>query len=60
MINLLMVLTKGIDLDVHSRRKIELHQRVDRLRRRIENVHQSLVSSNLELLARLLVHVRAA
>ena len=41
-------------------RELELHQRVDRLRRRIEDVDQALVRAGLELLARLLVDVRAA
>src|SRR6185295_11072746 len=57
---LLVVLAEGLDLDVHARWKIELHQRVNCLRRRIEYVHKPLVRSNLELLARLLIHVRAA
>src|SRR3546814_17830441 len=37
-----------------------LHQRVDRLRRRLHNVKHSLVSPDLKLLAGLLVDVRAA
>src|ERR1041384_1094752 len=58
--NLFVVLAEGFNFDVNSRRKIELHQRIYRLRGRIEYVHQPLVRSNLELLARLLVHVRTA
>src|SRR6476661_940760 len=46
------------DLDVHAGGQIELHQRVDRLRRRLNDVEQPLVRSHLELLARLLVDVR--
>src|SRR5205085_9770729 len=45
---------------VHTRGKLELHERVDGLRRRLENVQQPLVGPHLELLARFLVHVRAA
>src|SRR6266850_3226933 len=47
-----------LDLDVHAGRELELHQRVDGLRRRVEYVDQAAVSSDLELLARLLVDVR--
>src|SRR5207302_218153 len=47
-----------LDLHVHTRRQIELHQRVYRLRRRLEDVEQALMRADLELLARLLVHVR--
>src|SRR3546814_15938922 len=46
--------------DVHAGRKIQLHQRVDRLRRRLHNVKHSLVSPDLKLLAGLLVDVRTA
>src|SRR5882672_7138175 len=49
-----------LDLDVHSSRQIELHQRIDRLVRRVDDVHQSQVSADLELLARRLVDVRRA
>src|SRR6185312_1846789 len=47
-----------LDLHVHARGKVELHQRVHRLRSGIENVEQTLVRADLKLLARLLVHVR--
>src|SRR5690349_11173254 len=47
-----------LDLDVHTSGQIELHQRVDRLRRRLHDVEQPLVRPHLELLARLLVDVR--
>src|SRR6187397_3088648 len=47
-----------LDLYVHTRGQIELHQRVDRLRRRLNDVEQPLVRPHLELLARLLVDVR--
>src|SRR3546814_11585905 len=45
------------DLYVHTRSEIELHQRIDRLRRRLHNVEHALVGADLELLARLLVDV---
>src|ERR1700760_2894053 len=47
-----------LDLDIDTGRQIELHQRVDGLRRRIDNVEQALVGPHLELLAALLVDVR--
>src|ERR1700716_1297457 len=47
-----------LDLDVDTRGKIELHQRVHRLRRRIDDIEQPLVCAHLELLAALLVDVR--
>src|SRR2546423_91237 len=50
--------SSGLDLDVHTSRKIELHQRIERLLRRLENIEQPLVRADLELLARLLVGVR--
>src|SRR6266567_2245104 len=49
-----------LDLDVHAGAQIELHQRIERLLRRLEDVEQALVGTNLELLARLLVDVRSA
>src|SRR3989441_875333 len=49
-----------LDLHVHAGRHIELRQRVHRLGARIENVDQPLVGLQLELLAALLVDVRAA
>jgi len=53
-----MFLTERLDLDVHACGQIEFHQRIHGLRRRIQNIQQPLVSADLELLARLLVHVR--
>src|SRR5690606_20526986 len=52
----------SVDLDLHvaTRRKIQLGQRVDRLRARVENVDHTLVRLQLELLAALLVDVRRA
>src|SRR3989475_12569294 len=49
-----------LDLDVHAGRKIELGQGVDGLGPRIQDVDQPLVRLELELLAALLVDVRAA
>src|SRR5690606_9408734 len=46
---------ESLDLGIDARRQIELHQRIHRLRRRIENIHEPLVGANLELLARFLV-----
>src|SRR5437764_3068672 len=45
------------DLDVDAGGEIELHQRVHRLRRRIDDIEQALVRAHLELLAALLVDV---
>src|SRR5688572_26096400 len=49
-----------LDLYVHSRREVQLHQRVHRLVGGIDDVHQPQVGAHLELLARLLVDVRRA
>src|SRR5262245_43631871 len=49
-----------LDLDVDPGGKVELHQRVHRLRRRIDDVEQALVGTNLELLAALLVDMGRA
>jgi hypothetical protein len=53
-------LSLELDLDVDAGREIELHESVDRLRRRIDDVEQALVRADLELLTRLLVDVRRA
>ena len=55
-----MLLAERLDLDIDAGRKIQLHQRVDRLRCRLEDVDQPFVRAELELLARLLVDVRRA
>src|SRR5215510_12962928 len=47
-----------LDLDIDAGGKIELHQRVHRLRRRIDDIEQTLVRAHLELLAALLVDMR--
>jgi small subunit ribosomal protein S10 len=49
-----------LDLDVHARSEVELHQRVNGLRGRIDDVEKTLVGADLELLAALLVDVRRA
>src|SRR5690606_40916177 len=54
---LTLILSKCLDLDIDARRKIQLHQRVDRFRRRIENVHKPLVRTYLELLTRFFIDV---
>src|SRR5205085_4143235 len=46
-----------LDLDVDAGGEVELHQRVHRLRRRIDDVEEPLVRAHLELLAALLVDV---
>src|SRR5581483_3021358 len=47
-----------LDLDVDAGREVELAERVDRLLGRLEDVEQTLVRADLELLPRLLVDVR--
>src|SRR5215204_4510479 len=49
-----------LDLDVHAGGEVKLHQRVHRLRSRIDDIEQALVRAHLELLAALLVDVRRA
>src|SRR3954452_4505168 len=56
--DLLLFFTVSLDLNVNASRKIELHERVHRLLRRLEDVEQALVRADLELLTRLLVDVR--
>src|SRR5580693_104601 len=55
---LFMFFTECLNLYIHARGQIELHQRIYRLRRRIQNIEQPFVSADLKLLPRLLVHVR--
>src|SRR5450830_303962 len=47
-----------LDLDVHVGRQVETHERVDRLRRGIDDVDEPLVRAHLEVLAAVLVLVR--
>src|SRR5207302_37608 len=49
-----------LDLDVDAGREVEPHERVDGLRRRVDDVDQPLVRPHLEVLARVLVLVRRA
>lgn len=49
-----------LDLDVNTGRKIQLHESIDRLRRRIDNIQHALVSAHFELLAAFLIDVRRA
>src|SRR5439155_23740785 len=55
---LFVLFTERLDLHIHSSGEIKLHQRIHGLRRRIEDVQQTLVRADLELLSRFLVHVR--
>src|SRR5215469_2256132 len=53
-------LSLKLDLDVDTGSKVELHQSVDGLRRGVDDVEETLVCTDLELLAALLVDVRRA
>src|SRR5690242_8563866 len=57
---LAMSLDLLLDVDVDTGRKVDAHQRVDGLRRRVEDVDQPLVRAHLEVLPRVLVLVRGA
>src|SRR5271169_95809 len=52
-----IVPTLELNLDIDTGCEIEFHQRVNRLRRRVDNIEHALVSTDLELLARFLVDV---
>src|SRR5580693_8507722 len=54
------VSSSELDLDVDARGEVEPHQRVHRLRGRVEDVDQPLVRPHLEVLPRVLVLVRGA
>ncbi len=56
--DLFMLFAERFDLYIHSRGQIQLHQRVHRLLRRLENIEEALVGADFELLARFLVDVR--
>src|SRR6478609_1411249 len=47
----------ALDLDVNASRQVELHESVEGLRGRLQNVDEALVSAHFELFAGLLVHV---
>src|SRR6266487_6452676 len=55
---LFMLFPESLYLHIYTSGQIKLHQRIYRLRCRIENVQQTLVRADLELFARFLVHVR--
>src|SRR6056297_4350816 len=48
------------NLHVHAGGEVELHERVHRLRRRIDNVEKTLMRPDLELIAGFLVYVGSA
>ena len=56
----LSVFRSALQLDLHidTRGEIKFHQRIDRLRRWIDDIEQPLVGADLELLATLLVNMR--
>ena len=47
-----------LDLHIHAGRQLELHERIDGLVRRIQDIHQAFVRTQLVLVARVLVDVR--
>src|SRR5215208_5980299 len=49
-----------LDLNIDTRRQVELHQGIDRLRRGIDNVQKAAVRPHLELLSAFLVDMRGA
>src|SRR6202011_6166486 len=51
-------MTKSLDFHVYARRKIKFHERIHRIRGRLENIDQTLVRAHFELLTRFLVHMR--
>src|SRR5579862_425718 len=55
-----MLASEGFDFNIHAGRKIELHERVNRIGCGLENVDQALVGTHFELLARFFVDVRRA
>ncbi len=48
--NQLLRLGLKLDLDVDARRKIQLHQRINGFIRRVDDVHEAQMSTNLELI----------
>ena len=47
-----------LNLDVHARGKLQLHEGIHRLVGGIQDVHEPLMRSQLELVARILIGVR--
>jgi len=52
------LLSVQLDLNVDTGCQVELHQRIDCLVGRIDDIHQTLVRPDFVLVARILVHVR--
>src|SRR6478609_1826893 len=52
--------TSELDLDVHTGRQVETHQRVNRLRSGVDDVDEALVGAHLKVLAGVLVLVGRA
>ena len=50
----------NLDLDIHTCRQIETHQHVNRLRIRIDDIDQTIVGTNFEMLMRIFVNERRA
>src|SRR5690606_14531411 len=46
------------DRDFHAGRKVQLHQSIDRLLGRLDDIQETLVRTNFVLVAGILVHVR--
>ena len=53
-----MFLAECFDLDIHACGQIELHQRIHCLLRGLEDIEQTFVRTNFELLTGLFIHVR--
>lgn len=53
----LIRLRAQLDLHVHACGEVEFHERIDRLRRWIDNVEHTLMRADFELLARFLIYV---
>jgi hypothetical protein len=47
-----------LDFDVHTSRQVQLHQRINGLVSRIDNIHQTKMGTNFELITGSLVDVR--
>src|SRR4051794_2405030 len=59
-LSLLIGVLALLDVHVDGGREVDAHERVDRLRRRVEDVDEPLVRAHLEVLAAVLVLVRRA
>jgi hypothetical protein len=55
-----MIAILQLDLDVDAGRQIELHQRIHRLRRRLDDIQQAAMGADFELLTAFLVDMRRA